>query len=86
MAPAAGSFVRPTEEVPRGHCWLAADDGGRDAAAAPPPVHVVAVPAALLTGRVVRVLWPPGRAGKVEGGGGEGRDPRVVRTATYMGR
>ena len=76
---APGPGRGPAEAVPRGHVWLEADG---DAGAAP-AAHAGAVPAALLTGRVTAVLWPPGRAGRLQP-----RPPaagRVVQFAFHKG-
>lgn len=80
-----GGRLRPVEEVPRGHTWVAAEnaaDAATDASAS--TAHGAAVPAALLTGRVTHVLWPLDRAGRVAGAP-EGGGARVVRVASAWG-
>jgi inner membrane protease subunit 2 len=50
--------------VPQGRCWLEGDNGRAsvDSASSYGPIHL-----GLLEGRATHVVWPPGRARRLEG-------------------
>lgn len=70
-SPSSGRLIT----IPRGHCWIEGDNAAcsRDSRSEYGPV-----PAALITGRVAAVVWPPWRLGPI---GGAPREGLVVRRA-----